>query len=142
MAKVILEPIGRPRDQFLPEEIWSRQLGQMSELNGELQSKRTEVRDGWGESYRRRVHAKGKMTSWERVEQLKDAVTANPETEVTVDLEQQQMMCGDITADVSMPQSARQALVSGEWDFLGQLLANGDAVRETASELPYMRQFV
>ena len=76
MAKVILEPIGRPRDQFLPEEIWSRQLGQMSELNGELQSKRTEVRDGWGESYRRRVHAKGKMTSWERVERLKDADSA------------------------------------------------------------------
>ena len=73
VAKVILEPIGRRRDQFLSEEIWSRQLGRMSGLNRELQSKRSEVRDGWGESYRGRVHAKGKLTSWERVELLKDA---------------------------------------------------------------------
>ena len=73
MAKVILEPIGRPRDQFLPGDIWSRQLRRMTELNRGLQSKRTEVRDGWGERYRDRVHAKGKLTSWERVERLKDA---------------------------------------------------------------------
>ncbi len=73
MAKVILEPIGRPRNQFLSEQIWSRQLGKLSELNRELQSKRAKVQDGWGESYRGRVHAKGKLTSWERVDRLKDA---------------------------------------------------------------------
>jgi hypothetical protein len=40
-----------------------------------------------------------------------------------------------------MPESARTALVSGEWDFLSQLLANGDAIRETAGVIPYINGF-
>jgi len=73
VAKVILEQIGRPRDKVLTDEIWSHQLEHMTGLNRALQAKRDEVRDGWGEKYRERGRAKGKMTTWDRIERLKDA---------------------------------------------------------------------
>jgi acetyl-CoA carboxylase carboxyltransferase component len=72
MAKVILEPIGRARHEFLGDEAWQRQLERMRQRNAELQSKRQAVRDGWGETYHERVRARGKLTSWERIERLKD----------------------------------------------------------------------
>ena len=75
------------------------------------------------------------------LERLSAAVQADSEARLTVDLEQLQITSGEITAAVSMPDSAREALVSGQWDFLGQLLANTTGVRETASQLPYMREF-
>jgi 3-isopropylmalate/(R)-2-methylmalate dehydratase small subunit len=37
-----------------------------------------------------------------------------------------------------MPAGAREALVSGQWDFLGQLLDNTSGIRERAAQLPYM----
>jgi 3-isopropylmalate/(R)-2-methylmalate dehydratase small subunit len=80
--------------------------------------------------------------SREDLERLVATVKADPAAELTVDLVQQQLTCDDIAVRVSMPESARLALVSGEWDFLGQLLANTDGVRETAARLPYMREFV
>jgi acetyl-CoA carboxylase carboxyltransferase component len=73
LAKVILESIDQPREKLLSDEIWSRQLEHMGSLNRELQAKRDEVRDGWGEKYRERLRAKGKLSTWERIERLKDA---------------------------------------------------------------------
>lgn len=75
------------------------------------------------------------------LERIVAAVKADPAAQLTVDLVQRQLTCGDVTVSISMPESAREALVSGEWDFLGQLHANEAAIRETASGLPYMRQF-
>ena len=72
MAKVILEPIGDLHDQLLSEEVWERHLRHMRGLNDDLQAKRDEVRAGWGKKYEERVHAKGKLTTWERIEKLKD----------------------------------------------------------------------
>ena len=39
MAKVILEPIGEPRAQFLDDESWSAQGAEMARRNAELQAK-------------------------------------------------------------------------------------------------------
>jgi len=72
MAKVILEPIGTARPEFLDDATWRRQLERMGLLNDALQTQRDEVRDGWGEKYRVRVRAKGKLPSWERLERLRD----------------------------------------------------------------------
>ena len=56
--------------------IGSKLLGQESELlqerEGALVEKRDVVNDGWGEKYRTRVHAKGKMTTLERITDLID----------------------------------------------------------------------
>jgi hypothetical protein len=40
-----------------------------------------------------------------------------------------------------MPDGARRALATGEFDFLGQLLAGEGQIRATASKLPYVSNF-
>lgn len=72
MAKVILHPIGTPIEEALPEKTYHENLERMESLNALLRSRREEVRQGWGQEYVDRVHAKGKLTTWERLEQLKD----------------------------------------------------------------------
>jgi len=72
MAKVVLEPIGRSRSAFLDDASWQRQLERMGQLGQALHAGREEVRDGWGDKYRQRVRAKGKLPTWERLERLKD----------------------------------------------------------------------
>lgn len=72
---------------------------------------------------------------------LAAAVTADPALECTVDLEQLQVRFGNEAIPCTMPEGARSALVSGEWDFLGQLLDNKPQIERTAQTLPYLNQF-
>ena len=44
----------------------------MSERDDALADKRATVHAGWGDKYVQRVHDKGKWTTWERIEALKD----------------------------------------------------------------------
>ena len=70
MAKVILRPVGAPVETAAPGFAKNRE--RMAELDKLLNDRRVEVRTGWGKAYVDRVHAKGKMTTWERIEALKD----------------------------------------------------------------------
>ena len=72
MAKVILEPIGDPRERFLTDDVWRAQRGHMESLKADLDAKRREVRAGWGAEYQARVRQKGKLPTWERLERLRD----------------------------------------------------------------------
>src|SRR6516164_2285990 len=72
---------------------------------------------------------------------LADAVSAHPAENVTVDLVEGKVSCGGISAACAMQEGARQALVTGNWDFLGQLVEAAPQIRETASRLPYMTGF-
>lgn len=72
MAKVILDPIGEPRERFLPDEAWRAQREHMEELNRALRARRDEVRAGWGPKYAARVREKGKLPTWDRIERLQD----------------------------------------------------------------------
>ena len=73
MAKVILEPIGDPRERFLRDDAWQSQREAAEAQGRALQEKRDEVRAGWGPKYEARVREKGKLPTWDRVERLKDA---------------------------------------------------------------------
>ena len=75
------------------------------------------------------------------LQKLADAVTADPTVNVTVDLESLTVTAGDVQVSVQMPDSAREALVTGEWDYLGQLLSAADAVTEHAKGVPYLNGF-
>ncbi len=75
MAKVILHPIGNNVEETVTPQDFEQNERHMGELNTKLYDRREEVRGGWGEKYVERVHAKGKMTSWERIEALKDPGT-------------------------------------------------------------------
>ncbi len=73
MAKVILEPIGSPRERFLRDDAWGAQCAAAREQGRSLQEKREAVRAGWGPKYEARVREKGKLPTWDRIERLKDA---------------------------------------------------------------------
>ncbi|MCA8925394.1 MAG: propionyl-CoA carboxylase [Planctomycetes bacterium] len=72
MAHVPLRPIGSPRRSFLSDDEFADNLERMRPLDERLGERRAEVALGWGEKYVERVHAKGKLTTRERLEQLKD----------------------------------------------------------------------
>jgi len=72
---------------------------------------------------------------------LAQVVASDPTTELTLDLTSLQLSGGGVTVPVSMPDGPRNALVTGEWDFLGQLLANKSQIKERAAGLPYLNQF-
>jgi len=72
MAKVLLQRIGRQRDSVLDDGAYEEQLQAMREREAQITEARGEVQDGWGDKGRNRVHAKDKMTTWERLDLLKD----------------------------------------------------------------------
>ena len=72
------------------------------------------------------------------LERLGAAIQANPDLEVTIDLVGKEVRWADDKCGCDIPESARGALTSGEWDFLGQLLDNTDQIRATAAKLPAM----
>jgi 3-isopropylmalate/(R)-2-methylmalate dehydratase small subunit len=74
----------------------------------------------------------------EDAKQLQAAIAANPQAEVKVDLEAMQVQCGDLTIPVSMGAGPRQMFTSGTWDACGQLVAQADQIRATATQLPYI----
>ena len=75
------------------------------------------------------------------LDQLAAAIEANPTLEFVVSLEEMKATAGDLSVSVDMPSSAREALVSGEWDYLGQLLSAAGAVRQHAATVPYLNAF-
>jgi 3-isopropylmalate/(R)-2-methylmalate dehydratase small subunit len=75
------------------------------------------------------------------LEKLVAAIQADPKLLVTVDLVGCEVRFGSQSAKVTMIDSARQSLVSGQWDFLGQLLDNQAGIAATAAKLPYLTRF-
>jgi acetyl-CoA carboxylase carboxyltransferase component len=73
MAKVFLKPIGSPLDRT--SSTYQSQFNHLQALNERIDQVRQECYQGWGQKYIDRVHKKGKMTSWERIEALKDPHT-------------------------------------------------------------------
>ncbi len=72
---------------------------------------------------------------------LAETVQKSPTTELTVDLVKNELRCGGQTVGTTIPESARNSLVSGSYDFLGQLLAGEPKIRQTAAKLPYLAHF-
>lgn len=75
------------------------------------------------------------------LDKLASAITADPKLSVTVDLAAKQVRAGSLSFPITMLESARGSLVTGNWDFLGQLLEGVDAVKQTAATLPYVNGF-
>jgi 3-isopropylmalate/(R)-2-methylmalate dehydratase small subunit len=75
------------------------------------------------------------------LKQLAAAIEANPTAEVTVDLLQQQVRVGAVTVPCQMQAGAKQALVSGNWDFLGQLVDAAAEVKQTSGNIPYLNGY-
>jgi 3-isopropylmalate/(R)-2-methylmalate dehydratase small subunit len=75
------------------------------------------------------------------LEKLAAAIEGNPTLEITLDLQQLKVSAGNVSFSVTMPDSARDALVTGQWDYLGRLLSAADQVAVHAKKVPYLTGF-
>jgi 3-isopropylmalate/(R)-2-methylmalate dehydratase small subunit len=79
------------------------------------------------------------MASAADIAALRTAVEAKPDTQITIDLEKMTVRtCCDLEFPVKMPESAREALVSGRWDPIQELIDNDAAINDRAKALHYV----
>jgi len=79
------------------------------------------------------------MASAADIATLRAAIEAKPDTEITIDVENLKVStCCDLEFSVKMPESAREALVSGRWDPIQELIDNDAAINERAEALHYV----
>jgi 3-isopropylmalate/(R)-2-methylmalate dehydratase small subunit len=74
----------------------------------------------------------------EDIAKIAAAVEKNPSTEVVIDLVKLEARFAGQTVKIGQRESARDALVNGRWDAIGELLDGIPAVKETAKNLPYL----
>jgi 3-isopropylmalate/(R)-2-methylmalate dehydratase small subunit len=72
------------------------------------------------------------------IEQIAAAVQADPQVEVAIDLVNQKIVFAGKSVAGSIRESARDALVNGRWDPIGELIEGAGAAAQVAARLPYM----
>ncbi len=79
------------------------------------------------------------MASAGDVAAIRAAIEADPTMDVTIDVEALKVRTSSgLEVPVTMPDSAREALVSGRWDPIQELLDNESAIEKKAKELHYV----
>ena len=73
------------------------------------------------------------------MQRLRAAVEKDPATAVTVDVDKNRVFFGSENFTVVIPDTARDALISGKWDPIADLLEGDAAVVATAGALDYMK---
>jgi len=74
----------------------------------------------------------------EDIAKISAAVEKDPKTEVVIDVAKQEIRFGGQSVPATFRETARDALVNGRWDAIGELLDGIPAVKETAKKLPYL----
>jgi 3-isopropylmalate/(R)-2-methylmalate dehydratase small subunit len=74
------------------------------------------------------------------MQRLRDAVEKNPQLTVTVDVQKNRVFFGSENITVNIPDSAREALTSGRWDPIADLLEGEAATAATAARLDYLQR--
>ena len=69
---------------------------------------------------------------------LADFVSQSPDTRITIDIDALQVHYADISFPVTMPNSARSALLTAKYDPLAELLEANEAIEKTADSLAYV----
>ena len=72
----------------------------------------------------------------EDLQALTQLISAEPATEVEIDLEKLKVRAGKLSFPVSMKASAQQGLLSGRYDAIADLLANLPKVKDLAATIP------
>ncbi len=71
------------------------------------------------------------------VRKLKDMVQKDPETLIAIDLEAKTVTAGGAVLQLDMPETHRNALLSGGWDSTGALLSHREDILTLEKGLPY-----
>jgi 3-isopropylmalate/(R)-2-methylmalate dehydratase small subunit len=77
----------------------------------------------------------------EAVAELQSLVESAPKSALSVDLEARTLIAEGKTLPVSIPENAREAFLSGNWDGTSMLLERFDEVEALAARLPYVAGF-
>ncbi len=72
---------------------------------------------------------------------LMDTVAGNPEQVVEIDLEARTVKSRAGTVEATIADGARRQLLKGTWNATHVLLEAGDAIEETAAQIPYLNDF-
>ncbi len=72
------------------------------------------------------------------LDKLTAQVEKHPDTQVTVDLARGVVTAADLSFSFSMKSGAREALLKGLWDPIGQLLEDKEQIRAVLASLPYV----
>ena len=72
-------------------------------------------------------------------EVLAAAIEANPQLEITIDIQDHKILFGDQSIACAIKPNARESLLSGAYDPLNELLSGADAVAGVARQLPYLQ---
>jgi len=75
------------------------------------------------------------------IERLMAVVEADPNIEVTVDVEQRLVTAGSVSVAFEMADGVRSSFLQGRWDTTAELLANKGQILATAKNLPYFNAF-
>lgn len=76
--------------------------------------------------------------SREDIAKIASAIEKNPQTEVVVDVIKQEARFAGQSVKITVRDTARDALVNGRWDAIGELLEGAPAVKTLATKLPYL----
>ena len=76
----------------------------------------------------------------EDIAKIAAVIEENPEAEVDVNVAEQTVSCAGVVIQCSMPENARNALVSGTWDPIAELIEAENKTSETAQKLPYFEK--
>jgi 3-isopropylmalate/(R)-2-methylmalate dehydratase small subunit len=66
------------------------------------------------------------------------AIEGRPSMEITIDIAKGEIRFAGQTAKATLRESAREALVNGRWDAIGDLLEGVEGVKRVAARLPYL----
>jgi len=77
----------------------------------------------------------------ENVDRLQRLIQENPQLEIHIDLETCCVSGEGFSFPATMPESARQMFIRGQWDVTGQLMSHIEKVRVRARQIPYLNNF-
>jgi len=75
----------------------------------------------------------------EDIATLAEAIEADPQVEVRIDVQELRVHYGDKSFPVVLHESAHEALTKGAWDPIAELLSGADDVASTADALAYTK---
>jgi len=77
-------------------------------------------------------------TDHETVTELQEWIENNPDGDINIDVENEEVTYGETTIDVDIDDAMKEALVEGIWDTTALMYSNRSKVEETVAGLPYV----
>lgn len=74
----------------------------------------------------------------EDIAKIAAAIAKDPQTEIVVDVAKQELRFAGQTVTAQVRPAARDALINGRWDAIGELLDGMADMKTTAAKLPYL----